>query len=191
MNVDGNEILLSFPSLYNAYNNLSAYALCCEIGVDKNIVINSLNNYVLKNKRILTFALNGKQGTFLASKHENPVSYNQSITYISNYKKDVSVIIVVDRISRKYFTSETSWLWDIDFNLLNASNVKNVILSGTYAYDLALRFEYSDVDPNKVIVCQDIEKGIDKLANSNTNDLFIVTCFADQDNVLGKVEKHG
>lgn len=188
MFIDNEEILLSFPSMYNAYNNLAAYALACELSINKDKVKQTLNNYILKNRRIVKFSVNDKNGIFLASKHENPVSYNQSFTYISKCKKDVSLIIVVDRISRKYFTSETSWLWDIDFNILTSSNVKNIILSGTYAYDLALRLEYSDIDASKVHIKQDVGEGIDELSKVNENDLFIVTCFADQDNVLGKVK---
>lgn len=189
--IDNSEVMLTFPSIYNAYNILAAYAIGCEVGIEKESVIKSLNNYVLKNRRIVKLSLNNKNGIFLASKHENPVSYNQSLSYISNYKNDSDVIIVVDRISRKYFTSETSWLWDIDFDILISNNVKNVILSGKYAYDLALRFDYSNVDPSKIKVCEDIDKAIDTLANIDNNNFFVVTCFADQDNVLGKVKQHG
>lgn len=188
MSIDNKKILLSFPSIYNAYNMLAAYSLACELNIDKDKTVEALNNYVLKNKRIVKFNLNNKNGIFLASKHENPTSYNQSMSFVSKYKKDVSVLIVVDRISRKYFTSETSWLWDIDFNILNSSNVKKIIVSGKYASDVALRIEYSDIDINNVEVHSDIQDGVDALSKAYTNDLFIITCFADQDNVLEKVE---
>lgn len=189
--IDDQEMYLSFPSIYNAYNNLAAYSLGIELGADKKDILKTLNNYVLKNRRITVFKLGGKDGIFLASKHENPVSYNQSMTFIANHKKDTSLIIVVDRISRKYFTSETSWLWDIDFDILCSNNIKNVIISGTYSYDLALRLEYSNVDQNKIIICPDIKEGIDRLSKVDTDNVFVVTCFADQDNVLGKVAQHG
>lgn len=189
--INDNEISLAFSSLYNVNNILSAYSLSSEIGIEKNVIISSLNNYMLKNNRIVEFDLNNKHGIFLASKHENPVSYNQSMTYISNYQSDVSILIVVDKISRKYYTSETSWLWDIDFNILNSNNVKQIILSGTYAYDLALRFEYSKVNKNIISVHDDIDDAIEQLSNFEKKNLFIITCFADQDNVLGKVKQHG
>ena len=51
------------------------------------------------------------------------------------------MLIIVDAVSRKYFTSETSWLWDIDFDQLNVPHVKRVILSGLYRNDLAERFQ--------------------------------------------------
>ena len=189
MIVDDDKILLSFPSIYIAYNMLSAYSLARELNIDKDRIVESLNNYVLKNRRIVEFNVNNKKGIFLASKHENPTSYNQSLSFVSKYKKDVSVLIVVDKISRKYFTSETSWLWDVDFDILKSNNVKKIILSGKYVNDLALRFAYSDVDNNIIEIHSDILDGVKALSNSSSKDLFIITCFSDQDNVLGKVNQ--
>lgn len=185
--IDGNKVSLGFASIYNAYNSLAAYALALEMGISKEKVIEALNNYVLKNKRIVKFSVNNKTGLFLASKHENPTSYNQNMNFIKDFKEDVGVLIVVNKISRKYFTSETSWLWDIDFDLLNSSNVKNIILSGMYANDLALRFEHSVVDNSIVEKIPDLDKAIERFGNIDPSNLFIITCFSDQDNVLGRV----
>ena len=60
----------------------------------------------------------------------------------------------MDAISRKYFTSETSWLWDIDFELLNSPNIKKVVLAGLYVSDIATRLEYTGIDFNKVYIHQ-------------------------------------
>ena len=65
------------------------------------------------------------------------------------YKRQV--LIIVDAVSRKYFTSETSWLWDIDFDQLNVPHVKRVILSGMYRNDLAERFRFTGVQNWEVI----------------------------------------
>lgn len=185
--INNKKVTLGFSSFYNAYNSLAAYSIARELGIEENSVIRSLNNYELKNKRIVKFNINNKKGIFLASKHENPVSYNQSMNYIRNYKKDVSVLIVVDQISRKYFTSETSWLWDIDFNLLKANNVCKIILSGKYTNDLALRFEFTDINDIIVEKIDDIKTAVERLANVEQDDLFIITCFSDQANVLSRV----
>lgn len=185
--INNKKISLGFSSFYNAYNSLAAYSLARELNIDENSIIHYLNNYELKNKRIIKFDIDNKKGIFLASKHENPVSYNQSMNYIRNYKKDVSVLIVVDKISRKYFTSETSWLWDIDFNLLNTNNVRKIIISGKYTNDLALRLEYTNINEINIEKIDDIKTAVERLANVEQDDIFIVTCFSDQANVLSKV----
>ena len=61
------------------------------------------------------------------------------------------MLIIVDAVSRKYFTSETSWLWDIDFDQLNVPHVKRVILSGLYCNDLAERFTFTGIQNWEVI----------------------------------------
>ena len=86
-----------------------------------------------------TFTLGQHHGILLTSKHENSIAYDTNLRYIASTNEDCTVLIIVDAVSRKYFTSETSWLWDIDFDQLNVPHVKRVILSGMYRNDLAER----------------------------------------------------
>ena len=75
----------------------------------------------------------------LTSKHENSISYDMSLKLAASDNDGSDVVIIVDAISRKYFTSDVSWLYDIDFHLLDTDNVKRIILAGAYANDLAAR----------------------------------------------------
>lgn len=182
------EIKLQLKSIYNAYNILATYSLCRELNIKPELIIKSLNSYVLKNGRVTEFKLGEKQGVLLISKHENSTSYNQTLTVIKNDKKNVSVLVLVDAISRKYFTSETSWLWDIDFNLLNSKNVNKIVLCGLYASDLAQRFIYTDIDLKKVIVEKDIDKAFNYFEKKCNGYLYVVTCFSDMAKVFSRVE---
>ena len=92
-------------------------------------------------------------------------------------------------MSRKYFTSETSWLWDIHFDQLSAPQVKRVILSGRYANDLAVRFQYTTLDSGRVHIQPDINAAVAELKSAGDEDLYVVTCFSDRDKVLCNVEK--
>ena len=116
----------------------------------------------------------------LTSKHENSISYNQSIQYVVNQNKECTVVIIVDAVSRKYFTSETSWLWDIDFEKLNVDCVKNIILAGKYVHDLMIRFEYAGFDKNKIIADEDLDKMMEDVKNSQNENVYVITCFSDR-----------
>ena len=181
------KINLELKSIYNAYNILAAYSLSRELNIDSKIIIDTLNDYVLKNGRVTKFKLNNNDGVLLISKHENSTSYNQSLMVIKNDERDVSVLVLVDAISRKYFTSETSWLWDIDFNLLNSSNVKNIVLSGLYASDLAERFEFTDIKQDVITVSKDIDNAFEVLKNQS-DFIYVITCFSDMNKVYTRVE---
>ena len=188
--IDGTvDIQLAFRSIYNVCNILAAYAVCRECGVAAETAAGVINNYVLKNGRMQTFRLGGHHGTLLTSKHENSVAYDTNLRYVAAAGKPCSVLVIVDAVSRKYFTSETSWLWDIDFDLLSAPHVKQVILSGRYCNDLAARFSFSRV-PNWTVV-PEIAAAAQMLKESGQEEVFVVTCFSDRDKLLALVEKEG
>ena len=120
-------------------------------------------------------------------KHENSTSYNQSISYVAMQPEKSTLVIIVDAISRKYYTAETSWLWDISFELLEGSNVQKIILTGKYAYDLALRFELANITTAQVIVEPDLDK-MGQLIREPAGKLFAVTCFSDKEKLFTRVE---
>ena len=94
------------------------------------------------------------------------------------------MLVIVDAVSRKYFTSETSWLWDIDFDLLNCPQVKKVLLSGRYCNDLAERFSFTGLSQEKWQVCPGIPEAAALLEGHGDEDLYVVTCFSDRDKLL-------
>ena len=124
----------------------------------------------------------------ITSKHENSTSYNQSLGYVAAQKEKSTLVIIVDAISRKYYTTETSWLWDISFGLLEGSQVEKIILSGKYAYDLALRFEYAGITTAEVIVEPDLDKMAGMLRESKDTKLYCVTCFSDKEKLLSRCQ---
>ena len=173
-------IHLNFKSIYNAYNILFSFAVAKLVGIDERNIEAVLDNYIMQNDRIQTFNINGMEGMLLTSKHENSISYNQSIQYVIRENKPCTVVIIVDSISRKYFTSETSWLWDIDFEKLNANCVKKIILAGKYVNDLAIRFNYTDIDKSKIIKDENLDKMMEDIEASNDQKIYVITCFADR-----------
>ena len=190
--IDGDvTIELAFRSIYNVYNILAAYAVCRRAGVESQVCQTVISNYVLKNGRMKTFRLGGHHGTLLTSKHENSIAYDTNLRYVAASKTPCSVLIIVDAVSRKYFTSETSWLWDIDFDLLNVPHVKRIILSGQYCNDLAQRFSFTDLPGDKWSVIPSIPAAAEELKQNGEEEVYVITCFSDRDKLLALTEKEG
>lgn len=181
------KIDLAFSNMYSMYNVLAAFSLLVTLGIDEEICAKSLSNYSLKNGRVVNFHIGDCKGTLLTSKHENSVSYDQSIDIVINHKSKVDVLIIVDAVSRKYFTSEVSWLWDINFEKLNHQNIQRIVLSGLYCNDLATRFDYCNIDKEKIKVIDNIENAVEYLKEYASNDIFVITCFSDKAKFLSKV----
>ena len=183
------DISLAFKSIYNVYNILAAWSVCSLAGADKAAMAGVINNYMLKNGRMVTFTLGKHRGTLLTSKHENSVAYDTNLGYIADTGKPCTVLVIVDAISRKYFTGETSWLWDIDFDRLNVPHVQKVMLYGRYCNDLAVRFKYSHVPADKIEVGESIATAADYLRENGDEDVYVVTCFSDRDKLLAHVAR--
>ena len=185
------EIALAFRSIYNVYNILAAWSVCTLVGADRTIAAEVINNYILKNGRMVRFTLGKHKGTLLTSKHENSVAYNTNLGYVAAQKEKCSVLVIVDAISRKYFTGETSWLWDINFDLLNCGNVEKIVLCGKYVNDLAMRFDFTEIAPEKIICRDTVNEAAEHLKENGSEDLYVVTCFSDRDKLLTLVEREG
>ena len=182
-------IQLAFRSIYNVYNILAAYAVCRRIGIAADTAAGVINNYILKNGRLVKFRLGDHKGTLLTSKHENSIAYDTNLRFVRSCGTECTVLVIVDAVSRKYYTSETSWLWDIDFDLLNCEHVNKVILSGQYSHDLADRFSFTNIPQEKIVVQPDIAAAAEELKANGREQLYVVTCFSDRDKLLVHVEK--
>ena len=188
--IDGSyRVDLALKSIYNVYNILAAYSVARLVGVDGEKIAESISSYVLTNGRVVTFTAGKCNGTLLTSKHENSISYDQSLRVARANSGDTTVMIIVDRVSRKYFTSETSWLWDIDFELLEHENIKKIILAGSYASDLAERFSYTNIDSSIIQVEKSIEKAVNELKTNAIGYPYVITCFSDKDKFLAQVQE--
>ena len=181
------KIKLAFRSIYNIYNILATYTICSLLGIEGKEIAKVTGNYILKNGRYIEFTLGKHDGTFLISKHENSVSYDMSFRYAAEQKEKCSVSVIVDAVSRKYFTSETSWLWDIRFDWLNSPDIENVYLCGKYCNDLAMRLSFSRVPEDKIRVFGDIDAACGELKNNGSEKLYAVTCFSDRMKFLSNV----
>ena len=117
------------------------------------------------------------------------MAYDTNLGYIRSQGTECTVLVIVDAISRKYFTGETSWLWDIDFDQLDCPQVKRVVLCGKYVHDLALRFAYTGVPQEKITCCDTVPQAAEALKSEGAEELYVVTCFSDRDKLLDLVQR--
>ena len=95
------------------------------------------------------------------------------------------VLVIVDAVSRKYFTGETSWLWDIDFGRLKNDSIHTVYLAGKYVYDIANRLDYTEIPRSRIRILpalDDIRSVFD-----GKEDLYVITCFSDKEKFLSRL----
>ena len=183
------KITMDLSSVFTAYNLLAAFAVAKLVGVKEDKIVEPLNEYVLQNGRVQKYDINGKPCTILMAKHENTVSYNQNLLHIVREKIPSTVVLILDDVSRRYFTVETAWLWDIDFELLKSDSVKKIIIGGRYVHDYTTRIEFAGVDMKKVVGFENLDDMMKEVKEKTKGDMiYLVTCFLDKTKFIARIK---
>ncbi|MEA4912168.1 MAG: MurT ligase domain-containing protein [Oscillospiraceae bacterium] len=181
------------PQLLNsafAYNIAAAFTTAVEVlAMDPQAAADALTDYHLSNERVREFSIDGHKGLFMLSKHENSMSYDNSLNTIVNAdSREMTVVIIVDLLSRKYIANDMSWLWDIDFQLLCDERVKRVLVGGAFANDVACRLTLSGVREEILTVKPDLDEMMASLYENPVGDIYVMTCFTDVGKFISRLK---
>lgn len=159
------KITLNNDMLYNFYNTLSAYSVLCEYGLDKEKICSYISSLNRDKKIYNKYSIKNRDIYVLNNKCENASTYNQSMLYTYNDKRDKTVVLGWMEISRRYLFDDVSWLYDIEFELLK-DNTNTFICAGPQRYDLAVRLKYAGIDENRIKIHKDLYDAKDDIKNS-------------------------
>ena len=158
------DFVIKMPGLYNVYNALGAISTALENGVSEDVINKALDTYSSVFGRAEMTTINGKKTLIQLIK--NPVGASEVIRQIQGFEKSKLVVILNDDYADG---RDVSWIWDADFEVLRTYKQK-VFVSGTRAYDAALRLKYAGVDEKLLTVEKDIQKAIDTAAKQTEED---------------------
>lgn len=187
MLINNNLVNINKDVLYACYYTIAAYSLCSTIGLKDEKILYSLNSS-FEAKRAKVYNIDKRKLIMLESKNENNLSYYQSIKYIINQKGTKTVILGFDNVSRRYKFNDLSWLWDVDFELLNDEQIDKILIIGRFRYDVANRLAYTKVPSNKIILVNEIDNILSIIKEKTKGTIFTMVCF-DMTAVLKKLIK--
>jgi lipid II isoglutaminyl synthase (glutamine-hydrolysing) len=124
--------------LYNKYNTLAAVTAALELGVDKGIIQDTINNFQAAFGRAEDLVINNKRVRILLSK--NPVGTNETIRVVTQSNDSTTLLVLNDRTPDG---TDVSWIWDVDTEKL-VQRGGTLVVSGDRVYDMALRLRYSE-----------------------------------------------
>ena len=169
------KITLNNDMLYNLYNTLAAFSVLAEYKLDK-IKISSAISKLNKDKKIYSnYQINKREVFVLNNKCENSSTYNQSMLYTFNNKKEKTIVIGWEEISRRYLWDELSWLYDVEFELLK-ENTHSFIVAGPQRYDIAVRLKYAGIEEEKIKIQKDLYSAKEDIKNSK-GDIYAILNF--------------
>lgn len=182
--INDKDIYLNKGVLYAVYYTVAAYALVHDFGISEENILKALNVDKKESKRGKELKLDNRNLTMLETKNENNLSYYQSIRYIINQRGKKTVILGFDNVSRRYKFNDLSWLWDVDFELLDDKNIDKIFVIGRFRYDILNRLEFTNIDKDKIVLVDDLNSLIHQVKNDSVGDIYTMVCFDMTANIL-------
>ncbi len=176
MTVNNNiKLKLQYDLLYSVYNTTAAFTLCSELGLDKEQVSLYINELNQNTKMYNHYSHNEKDVYVLNNKNENSTTFNQSLLFTERFEGSKTIVIGWKEISRRYNFDDLSWLYDIDFEILNNLDVDKVICAGPHAYDIATRIKLAGL--NNIEVYDNLPAAKDAILNTPSKYIFGILNF--------------
>lgn len=156
--VNGNKFISPQNALYAIYNCCAIITYAHVIGIPDKVIQETFANFEFRDGRSETIDVHGKPVTLTLIK--NPAGANETMKYIQRNDTLKDIVIIVNDAEGD--GRDVSWYWDADFEHVMKDNVPHIICSGLRAYDMALRFQYSDYSGTLEVI-QEPSAAIDHL----------------------------
>ena len=176
--------------VYNFYNDIASFAVASLVGIEPLNIIKAMENVSYHEKRYSYFKLSERDGYVLSGKNENAPSYNQAMNYVGRKKEEKTIIFGFDYISLRYPYEDISWLYDIDFELLDNETIESFICVGPFAYDIAARVYLAGISRDKIKISEDTNDVCSQLINTKGNIYAILNLGTDK-KFINNLEKNG
>ena len=148
---------LALPGLYNVYNAVGAAALALALEIPLADVKAGLERFSAAFGRFERIAVGDRRVLMLLIK--NPAGANEVIrTLVEAAPPAVALIALNDAIADG---RDVSWIWDVDFEPLLAG-IDRVVVTGSRAAELALRFGYGGLARDRIEVMPRLEAALDR-----------------------------
>jgi lipid II isoglutaminyl synthase (glutamine-hydrolysing) len=171
--INGKEFYINQPGIYNIYNALCAYSVSKIIGVDDDVIFNSLKSQESKFGRQEDVNIEDKKVRIILVK--NPAGYDQAIDTISLNDEDISIALL---LNDNYADGiDVSWIWDVKFENLRNLKIDALIISGLRLYDMAVRLKISGLDTGKFKIAENYDKLLDGIKECKTERVYILTTY--------------
>jgi UDP-N-acetylmuramyl tripeptide synthase len=167
------DVTLPLPGLYNVYNALGAAALCLELSIPLEVVVDGLHAVRAAFGRAETVQYGPVELRVLLVK--NPAGANEIIRTLALESGELDLLAVLN--DRTADGRDVSWVWDADFELL-AGSLRRVTCAGTRAAELAVRFKYAGVPVTRLEVEADLGQALEHAAAAASPDqLFVLPTY--------------
>lgn len=167
---------LSLPGIYHIYDFLAAFAVGLNLGFSEKKMASSLDDFQPAFGRFEKINIKNNECFIFLIK--NPAGATQVFeTVAPNIKKNDRMLLALnDHLADG---TDVSWIWDANFEILQNSSSERksrdhiIYVSGTRAYDLAVRLKYAGFDLKTMIVDNSLSNALKVATKGLKSRLFV------------------
>lgn len=162
------------PGIYNLYNLLAAVSLGSALGISNAKMAEAVRDFRAAFGRMEKIVIDGREIRLALVK--NPVGFNQVLATMADDARALSGMIV---INDGYADGrDVSWLWDVDFEgWLPRVPVERWWISGSRAYDMAVRMKYAGVPEAAITVEENVVRAFAGLMAQSNAPIYILPTY--------------
>lgn len=174
---NNNYIRIPFNMLFTIYNTLASYTLLELITNKTELISKYLNSNINSKKLFGYYKLFERKIYTLNNKNENSTTFNQSIIFIDRQTGKKTIIIGWKEISRRYEYNDISWLYDINFEILNKHDIDKIVCVGVQEFDIAQRIKIAGFNKDNIICFDSLKKATDYIKEKTKGDIYAILNF--------------
>ena len=176
----GESLVLPYQkgNFFNVFNITGTCAICRLMGIDLDVIANSVEDLSSKTGRFQENKFGGVEVVSMLSKNQNPISCSQSLKYLDSIENDKDVVLLItDSNDKVHGHEDISWIYDTDFAPLKSEKIKNVYIGGSRCYDVAGCLEIKGIDTSKFILFENYDELANAVSKKANADRSIVIYF--------------
>jgi len=181
----GGNIPVNLPlgGLYNIYNALAAFSAGFLLERDPLQMSTSLKNYRPATGRMEE--LNCLDKKVVLNLVKNPTGFGEGLMYLPSSAGPLDVLIAIN--DQAADGRDISWLWDVDFEMLEQIHGKiNIfVCTGLRAQEMGVRLKYAGVPVEKIIVEPDYNDAVRRIMAGQAQYTYLLATYT----ALWPVEK--
>ncbi|MDL2212043.1 MurT ligase domain-containing protein [Erysipelotrichaceae bacterium OttesenSCG-928-M19] len=152
--INNNEIIINnhtyhhqLKGNYNVYNLLAAISMLKELNISEDTIEKGVANYQAIGGRMQKITI--KNNSIYLNLVKNHTGMNMTLQEAKNIEPEHIAFILNDNEGDG---RDVSWIWDADFEYLLALDIEKYFVSGTRAYDMALRLKNMGIPRHKIVI---------------------------------------
>ena len=164
---------INIGGTYNIYNALAAYSVARHFGLTEAEVAQAFaeNKRIFGRQELIHYG--GKDIDLILVK--NPVGLDEVLHMLNTEKDDYSLVALLN--ANHADGIDTSWIWDADFEGLDRSKIKKVLVGGQRWHDMGFRLEIAGFDPGSMSTNPDDDSLIEEIKKLPTKKVYILSTY--------------